>query len=217
MNKEKNFILKFLFIFLAFLFCFFIFSTNSKASYDFTYNNVDYKLNLPDAVDESKVSNVIVHMNSNKNIFTFYIFYFSNVRLACDSRTYFFYTTDGTPLKNYYEYSFICSYYINENSFSGVYRISDLNVDTSTTVKFATSDYRILYSTCDVYDINLENLVFPGSLPVLEAVEVQKLQIIQEIPEIIIKMIRMIIPVCLVIFSTLLLVYLIQLVIYRIL
>lgn len=203
MKNLKN--KKILFILVAFLFCLFVFSGSSKATFDFTYNDTNYSLpDLPS--DVSNKDNFLIIQNS---VGEFYLFFTASdypiYAKVFDSSTYYFY-----PVSDVY----FCLYIFSPS-------------DSQNSWKFHTSQYsknllfdvsKFHYFNSDIYtDKNLSDVLFQGApKKVTEAVEIPTIQNPQQIPETIVKVVKMIIPVCLVILATLLIISLIQSVIYRI-
>ena len=81
-----------------------------------------------------------------------------------------------------------------------------INERTSSSFNYINPDL-VLYSTVDLYDLD-DNLVFQKAPQVV--VEPMKIAQVGEIPQEVIKIVQMIIPACLLIFGTLLVVYLIK-------
>lgn len=201
MKNLKN--KKILFILVAFLFCLFVFSGSSKATFDFTYNDTNYSLpDLPFQNDE----NFLIFKGGNR--FTIMVFdgsfcYLSEYISANQKFDQF--CSDSSFFKTYLFEPGVFDNYYNDSSYRG-----------SSYYSSACPFKNIVYSSIDIYsDSTLSEVVFRKALQKVEAVEIPTIQEAQQIPEIIAKVVKMIIPVCLVILATLLIISLIQLVIYR--
>lgn len=194
---------KILFILVAFLFCLFVFSGSSKATFDFTYNDVNYSLpDLPVQNDE----NFLIFKGGNRFCIMVFdgSFCYSSEYISSNQKFDRFYT-DGSFFKTYvYEPGVFDNYY-NDSNYRG-----------SSYYSSACPFKNLVYSSIDIYsDSTLSEVVFRKAPLKAEAVEIPTLQEAQQIPEIITKVIKMIIPVCLVILAMLLIISLIQSVIYR--
>lgn len=201
MKNLKN--KKILFILVAFLFCLFVFSGSSKATFDFTYNDTNYS--LPDLPSEvSSKDNFVIIQNS---VGEFYLFFTASdypiYAKVFDSSTYYFYPISDVNFCLYI-YSSSENSWNFKNSQYGKYFLFDVS--------------KFHYFNSDIYtDKNLSDVLFQGApKKTMEMVEIQTIQEVQQITEIIAKVVKMIIPVCLVILATLLIISLIQSVIYRI-
>lgn len=168
-----------------------------SCDYTFTYNDKEYSIN-EDLL--SQFSFLLVCKNASG-----YVFLLSNAPITYSSE---------------YDSKFYCNsdfyYYSGSEATVTLYpnlSLEDLTYITNGSLGFnhtGLANSSIVYASEDVYDENGE-LVFQGApLAPVGVVEPMKIQQVEEIPLMMEKIIKMILPVCLIIFGTLLVIYLIK-------
>lgn len=189
--KLKN---KIFLIFSIFLCIVSIFITFSQASYDFEFEGEKYT--LPDFPDDG---------NSLKFVFTDFVGSIKSVYLYTSNEPVYFYNDFNSVslrIPAHKEYS--CRLDLLNGNFSFAGDSPDRPISTR---KLAFE--RIVYSNYDIYNKDSGELVFQKA-PLAQMVEPMKVGKVEELPTLIIQIVEMIIPAFLIIFGTLLVLYLIK-------
>lgn len=225
--KNNFFTHKFLPIVGVFLLVAFSLCTSCFASFDFTYNETSYSLpdydyilnNVKNEYGYNDISYVIGYGSINSTLgsrFKLYIFTsdvssYSNVFLKDSGGSEHFvnlYTKDSNNEDSCINGSNGLLYYYDQSSNSWV-QWSSFNGSTNASYRFPYFD--LIYSTHDVFDSS-SNLVFQGAPQVEEVpkVELMKATQVEEIPQQIVTIVMIVLPIFLAIFGVLLVLYLIK-------
>lgn len=228
MKNLKN--KKILFILVAFLFCLFVFSNFSFATSENknlpSIDNliVDNNINNFSSMTGNSFSYIIMN-NTDLNYVVLYIFRCSlaeNTGNYQDLQGSFILNSENKYILTFQDLSYYSRYYLIDNAWVLDKNIVSDELHSVFSTFFTSFNYldNLLYSNIDIvnnYSIFGNNdIVFQKAPLKAEAVEIPTITEAQQIPEIIAKVVKMIIPVCLTILATLLLISLIQSVIYRI-
>ena len=228
MKNLKN--KKILFILVAFLFCLFGFSSFSFATSEDknlpSIDNliVDDNINNFSSMTGNSFSYIIMN-NTDLNYITLYIFRCSlaeNTGNYQDLQGSFILNSENKYILTFQDLSYYSRYYLIDNAWVLDKNIVSDELHSAFSTFFTSFNYidNLLYSNIDIvnnYSVFGNNDIVFQKAPLMktEAVEIPTIQEAQQIPEIIAKVVKMIIPVCLVILATLLIISLIQSVIYR--
>lgn len=228
MKNLKN--KKILFILVAFLFCLFVFSNFSFATSENknlpSIDNliVDNNINNFSSMTGNSFSYIIMN-NTDLNYVVLYIFRCSlaeNTGNYQDLQGSFILNSENKYILTFQNLSYYSRYYLIDNAWVLDKNIVSDELHSSFSTFFTSFNYidNLLYSNIDIvnnYSIFGNNdIVFQKAPLKAEAVEIPTIQEAQQIPETIVKVMKLIIPVCLTILATLLVILLIQSVIYRI-
>lgn len=227
MKNLKN--KKILFILVAFLFCLFVFSNFSFATSENknlpSIDNliVDNNINNFSSMTGDSFSYIIMN-NTDLNYVVLYIFRCSLAENTGNYQDYsgsFILNSENKYILTFQNLSYYSRYYLIDNTWVLDKNIVSDELHSSFSTFFTSFNYidNLLYSNIDIvnnYSIFGNNdIVFQKAPLKAEAVEIPTITEAQQITEIIAKVVKMIIPVCLVILATLLIISLIQSVIYR--
>lgn len=227
MKNLKN--KKILFILVAFLFYLFVFSNFSFATSENlpSIDNliVDDNINNFSSMTGNSFSYIIMN-NTDLNYITLYIFRCSlaeNTGNYQDFQGSFVLNSDNEYILTFQNLSYYSRYYLIDNVWVFDKNFVSDELHSAFSSFFTSFNYidNLLYSNIDIvnnYSIFGNNDIVFQKAPLVkvETVEIPTIQNPQQIPEIIAKVVKMTIPVCLVILATLLIISLIQSVIYRI-
>ena len=213
----------------TFLFCLFVFSNFSFATSENlpSIDNliVDNNINNFSSMTGNSFSYIIMN-NTDLNYITLYIFRCSlaeNTGNYQDLQGSFILNSENKYILTFQNLSYYSRYYLIDNAWVLDKNIVSDELHSSFSTFFTSFNYidNLLYSNIDIvnnYSIFGNNDIVFQNAPLMktETVEIPTIQEAQQIPEIIVKVVKKIIPVCLVILATLLIISLIQSVIYRI-
>lgn len=227
MKNLKN--KKILFILVAFLFCLFVFSNFSFATSENlpSIDNliIDNNTNNFSSMTGNSFSYIIMN-NTDLNYIVLYVFRCSLAENTGNYQDYsgsFILNSENKYILTFQDLSYYSRYYLIDNTWVLDKNIVSDELHSVFSTFFTSFNYidNLLYSNIDIvnnYSIFGNNDIVFRKAPLVkvEAVEIPTITEAQQITEIIAKVVKMIIPVCLVILATLLIILLIQSVIYRI-